>query len=165
MTGIKHSDDSRLENARQILDNYLSLSNHRKTPERYAVLEAVYGMKGLFTMEELYERLERVQFRVSRATLYSTMKLFLELHLVVKHQFSDGMKYEAYHSGANHCYRVCTVCGKTSVFKEPKINAAIDSLKLSRFRKAGFSLYVFGVCSSCQAKITRMKKQKEKKQK
>lgn len=33
---------------RDILTQYLELNNHRKTPERYAILDAVYGIKGLF---------------------------------------------------------------------------------------------------------------------
>ena len=36
-----------------ILDSYLEMNNHRKTPERYAILNAVYGMNGHFTLEEL----------------------------------------------------------------------------------------------------------------
>ena len=38
---------------RQILDGYLDMKGHRKTPERYAILDAVYGMDGHFTLDEL----------------------------------------------------------------------------------------------------------------
>ena len=37
----------------RILDNYLEMNNHRKTPERYAILRAVYNMVGHFTIDEL----------------------------------------------------------------------------------------------------------------
>ena len=30
---------------RVILDNYLESNHHRKTPERYAILDAVYSLK------------------------------------------------------------------------------------------------------------------------
>ena len=43
-----------------ILDNYLEMNNHRKTPERYAILRAVYEMEGHFTLEELGDRLASV---------------------------------------------------------------------------------------------------------
>ena len=43
------------ERAQKILDNYLETNNHRKTPERYAVLESVYSMKGHFSLEALRE--------------------------------------------------------------------------------------------------------------
>ena len=34
----------------RILDNYLETSKHRKTPERYAILNAVYNFNGHFTL-------------------------------------------------------------------------------------------------------------------
>ena len=40
---------------------------------------------------------------------------------------------------------------------------AVDSLRLSRFRKDGFNLYVYGVCSTCQAKLTRKRRQQQAK--
>lgn len=61
----------------QILTNYLELNNRRKTPERYAILEAVYDMDGHFTLDELGEKLsEEDKFPVSRATLYNTLETF-----------------------------------------------------------------------------------------
>ena len=64
--------------AREILDQYLESNQHRKTPERYAVLDAVYSIDGHFTLEELDAELTKRNFRVSRATLYNTMHLFIE---------------------------------------------------------------------------------------
>ena len=74
----------------RILDNYLEMNNHRKTPERYAILRAVYSMDGHFTLEELGAELnETYKFPVSRATLYNTLNLFMELRLVIR-PFRDG---------------------------------------------------------------------------
>lgn len=44
---------------REVLDNYLEMNKHRKTPERYAVLDAVYSLKGHFTLEDLGAQLEK----------------------------------------------------------------------------------------------------------
>ena len=49
--------DNVKESVKSILTNYLELSNHRKTPERFAILDAVYSIDGHFTLEELGERL------------------------------------------------------------------------------------------------------------
>ena len=55
----------------RILDSYLEMNNHRKTPERYAILRAVYETDGHFTLDELGEKLvKEYKFLVSRATLY-----------------------------------------------------------------------------------------------
>ncbi len=144
---------------KQILTSYLELNNHRKTPERYAILNAVYSMDGHFTLEELGERLVNDEhFPVSRATLYNTMRLFMELRLVIRHRFQSTTRYEACYDNNSHCHQICTVCGNVTEVRSPEIIAAVNGLQLKRFRKDGFTLYIYGVCSSCQAKLTRKSK-------
>jgi len=141
---------------RNILASYLEQNNLRKTPERFAILDAVYSIDGHFTLDELSEKLvDEERFPVSRATLYNTLKLFMELRLVIRHRFQGSTKYEACYDNNSHCHQICTMCGKVTEFKSQKINSAINALKLRRFRKDGFSLYIYGICSTCQAKLTR----------
>ena len=149
--------------AERILDNYMAMSNHRKTPERYAILRAVYGIDGHFTLDELGEKLaEEYKFPVSRATLYNTLNLFLELRLVIRHRFQGTTKYESCYAGTGHCHQICTVCGKVTEVKVPEITETIDQIHLKRFLKDGFSLFIYGICSTCQSAITRKtKKTKE----
>jgi len=147
----------------QILTNYLELNNRRKTPERYAILEAVYDMNGHFTLDELGEKLsEEDKFPVSRATLYNTLKLFLELRLVVRHRFQGTTRYEACYDNNGHSHQVCTMCGKVTEIKSAEITKTINKQRLKRFHKDGFALYIYGICSTCQAKITRQKRQQKK---
>jgi Fur family ferric uptake transcriptional regulator len=142
---------------RSILTNYLEQNSLRKTPERFAILDAVYDFDNHFTLEELSDKLnDEERFPVSRATLYNTLKLFLELRLVIRHRFQGTTKYEACYDNDSHCHQICTVCGKVTEFKSIQITRAINSLHLRRFRKDGFTLYVYGICSTCQAKLTRM---------
>ena len=139
-----------------ILDSYLEMNNHRKTPERYAVLRAVYSFEGHFTLDELGSRLvDEYRFPVSRATLYNTLNLFLELRLVVRHRFQGVTKYEACYAARNHCHQICTVCSRVTEVSSPEITAAIEQMHLKRFRKDGYTLYIYGICSTCQAAITR----------
>ena len=132
----------------QILDSYLEMNNHRKTPERYTILKAIYNIEGHFSLEELSEKLVRdYNFPVSRATLYNTLNLFLELRLVIRHRFQ----------GSTNSHQICTVCGKVIEVKSPELAEAIEKMHLRRFRKDGFTLYIYGICSTCQAKITKKK--------
>ena len=148
---------------RQILTNYLEMNNHRKTPERYAILDAIYETNGHFTLEELSENLSKnYKFPVSRATLYNTLKLFMELRLVIRHRFQGQTKYEACYDNNSHSHQICTVCGKVTEIKSPQISESISNMHLKRFRKDGYSLYIYGICSTCQAKITRTKSQQKK---
>ena len=148
---------------RNILTSYLELNNHRKTPERYAILDAVYSINGHFTLEELGDKLNgELNFPVSRATLYNTLKLFMELRLVIRHRFQGQTKYEACYAGNSHCHQICTMCGKVTEIRSATIAKAIDSVHLKRFRKDGYSLYIYGICSTCQAKLTRQATNKNK---
>ncbi len=145
-----------------ILNNYLEMNNHRKTPERYAVLKAVYSIEGHFTLDELGQKLaDEYRFPVSRATLYNTLNLFMELRLVIRHRFQGTTKYEACYAGESHCHQICTVCGKVTEVMAPEITEAINQLHLKRFRKDGYSLYVYGICSTCQAVFTRRSKKQK----
>lgn len=155
----KHNsmDKQAKEDVRQILTAYLETNNRRKTPERFAILDAVYSMRGHFTLNELSNYLVAHNFRVSRATLYSTIKLFYELRLVIPHHLQEGTMYEACYKNGDHIHQICTVCGKVIEVKSPELMEVLDEIKLKRFRKNAFSLYIYGICSSCQARITRLK--------
>ena len=114
-----------------------------------------------FTLEELGVYLEKMNFRVSRATLYNTMRLFIRLRLVVRHRYIGRTVYEAYYENGDHCHQVCTICGKVLEVKDPQIGTVINSIKLHRFRKDGFALYIYGICSTCQSRISRLKKKEQ----
>lgn len=159
--------ESAFDAVERILDNYLEMNHHRKTPERYKILKAIYDIHGHFTLEELNGKLASdMGFPVSRATLYNTLNLFLELRLVTRHRFHGSTKYEACYDNNSHCHQICTMCGKVTEVKSPEIINAVESMHLKRFRKDGFTLYVYGVCSVCQSKMTKRKKSKiEKKEK
>lgn len=143
--------------AKQILSNYIEQNRCRKTPERFAVLEAAYSFASYFSIQELDDRLEKMNFPVSRATLYNTLKMLLGLHLVVCQRIQGGMRYKAGVTG-DRCLQVCTVCGKVTEVKTPELADVLDGIRLKRFRKESFSVYIYGTCSTCQAMLTRQKR-------
>lgn len=138
---------------RGVLTEYLEANNCRKTPERFAILDAVYNLGGYFTIEEVKNRLAENNFHVSRGTLFNTLRLFVELRLVIRHKFQTGTRYEACYATDNHCHQICTICGKVQEVDIPDISDILSKTKMKRFRKDRYSLYVYGVCASCQHRI------------
>ena len=112
---------------RGILEGYLEMNNHRKTSERFAILDAVYDMQSHFSLDDLGAKMEAINFRVSRATLYNTMRLFIELRLVVRHRFIGQTKYEACFNNEDHIHQICTVCGSVTEIEANEITDAIGN--------------------------------------
>ena len=83
------------------------------------------------------------------------------MRLVIRHRFQGTTRYEACYDNNSHCHQVCTICGKVTEFKSIAIARAINGVRSKRFRKDGFSLYVYGVCSTCQAKLTKQQRKQE----
>lgn len=110
------------DTVKQILTEYLTLHGHRKTPERYAILETIYSIEGHFSIDYLYSLMdEKSNFRVSRATLYNTILLLVKAHLVVKHQFGNKSQYERSYNRETHHHQICTQCGKVTEFKNEEL--------------------------------------------
>ena len=149
--------------ARLQLDSYLEMNNHRKTPERYAILEAVFGINVHFSLDELSAYLENEKnFPVSRPTLYNTMRLFMELRLVLRHNIQGKTKYETCYNSGNHVHQICTSCGKVTEVPAQIMEDEFMKVKFKRFRPEGFAMYIYGICSRCQAQLTRQKRTEKK---
>ena len=84
-------------------------------------------------------------------------RYMMSLHLVVSLRREDGVRYKACYAD-NRCVQVCTICGKAKDVKAAEVVDAFVNLRLKRFRKEGFSMYIYGICSTCQARLTRQKK-------
>lgn len=151
-------EDKIKDTVKQVLTEYLEKNGHRKTPERYAILDTIYSIKGHFNIETLYLQMaEKEKFRVSRATLYNTIILLIDAGLVIKHQFGNTSQYERSYNNETHHHIICTSCGKVSEFEDDNLKQAVSQSKLKGFQVSHYSLYIYGLCSKC---ISKRKKKK-----
>ena len=152
------------QQVREQFTEYLALHKHRKTPERFAILDYIYSSKGHFDMDSLYQSMIDVNFRVSRATLYNTIQLLQDCGLVVKHQFGDNTsKYERVYGNENHNHLICTTCGEVREIRQCDLMTPIQLKKIRKFTVSYYCMYIYGTCSKCMhAKRQEMKRLGEK---
>lgn len=149
------------ETVRGTFEQYLQSKGLRKTQERFAILDAIYSIEGHFTMEELMEVMELNKFYVSRATLYNTMELLTDAHLVIRHKFDNSSQYEKSFNMTTHFHRICMSCGSVTEVRDEKLRRVIENTHSKGFSIAHTSLYMYGTCSKCMA----AKRRRENKQK
>ncbi len=101
------------------LESYLNNHGLKMTEQRKVILEALVSLDHHVSLDELHSVVQQVKSGVGVATIYRTMKLFVDAEIVTEHRFDDGKcRYELAHEGDHHDHLICTRCGLIIEFED-----------------------------------------------
>ncbi|CAH0418180.1 Fur family transcriptional regulator [Periweissella ghanensis] len=137
-----------LENA---LD-FLRQKGLRITRQRSLILNYLITQHNHPTAEEIFNTLKAADANLSLATVYNTLDLFIEHHLVVNLASNDDKQHFDYFAHP-HYHVICSVCGRIEDVFDFSFNPLLDHAQAhTDYQIDHAAVEVFGVCPTCQAK-------------
>ena len=145
---------NQLEEVREHFADYLKAHHLRRTPERFAVLEALYATSDHIDADALFARLKAEGVQLSRATVYNTLDVLIACDLAVRHQFGQQQsRYERAYAYWQHDHLICLDCGEIMEFCDPRIQNIQDTVsEIYEIEVVRHALTMYGNCrnESCE---------------
>lgn len=112
-----------------VFRRFLKSRSLKYTPERAGVLDAIIESGGAFEVDDLLDELRGAGHRVSKATVYRTIRLLQEAGIVTPAAFDPrGSRYELVYGGDDHDIMVCVRTGRRVPIEAPELAALRERL-------------------------------------
>lgn len=140
------------DHASDDLQQTLREGGYRLTPQRQLVLQAVASL-GHSTPDEIAAEVQRTASGVNLSTVYRTLDLLEQLHLVTHTHLGHGAPTYHVADDADHLHLVCRDCGQVQHVDE----SVAEPLETALRNEHGFEADVrhfalYGRCAACRSR-------------
>lgn len=135
------------------------------TNQRLLVLEIMAAHPGEhLTVEEIYELVKKQYPDIGLATIYRTVQVLIDLHVIDRISFDDGFaRYELEDNEPDshrHHHAICRECGQVMSFEDD----LLDNLEQALYDALGFAVTdhevkLYGYCRTCAGAQKQNRKQ------
>jgi Fur family ferric uptake transcriptional regulator len=124
----------------------------RSTRQRDIILDIFLSTHQHVSVEDLYLKVKASYPAIGQATVYRTLKLFVEAGLAREVLLHDGQtRYEHIMAGEHHDHLVCTGCNAIFEFENETIEKLQDEIAARHgFKIRSHKLEIYGLCSACR---------------
>ena len=141
---------------KQKLKAYLKEKGLKSTRQRELILDVFIKNSSHITPEELHRLVSTRSSDIGVATVYRTLKLFVQAQIAAERRFDDNItRYEPRIEGEHHDHMICTVCGHIYEFEDQTIEQRqVDVANQLGMVITSHRLELYGYCkdkSKCDA--------------
>ncbi len=131
-------------------NDVLHKRGYRLTPQRYLVLSVIQEANGHIRLEQIAERVQTLNPRVSLSTIYRTLELLSELDLIQENHLPGEPSHYEMAQGKSHHHLVCKKC-KTMIHLDDALLGDLHERLQGQYHYHTLSLGLLaaGYCDAC----------------
>lgn len=144
---------TKFDEAQARLTSYMRSKGLKVTRQREQILRTFIEVGKHVGIEELLWLVRQTSPGIGHATVYRTMRLFVEAGIAEERRFNSGASLYEHSEGDEHHHDhiICTSCGRIVEFENTEIERLQDEVAAELgFRLTSHKMELYGLCSACQ---------------
>jgi Fur family transcriptional regulator, ferric uptake regulator len=129
---------------------FLEIRGEKLTEPRRILVRHIFDSHKHFDADELVTELHNSGRRVSRSTVYRTLRLLVEAGLLRELRLTNRTAYEHDYGYPSHDHLHCTECNAIVEFRNDEIRKLREAVSLEHgFLSVGHRFIITGICPAC----------------
>lgn len=130
---------------------FLRTKGYKMTQQRELIFRSFFELGEHISVDELYERVRKLDRSVGYSTVWRNLKLICRVGLAQEVNLGDGVTRYDRVTRAPHGHLYCVKCKKlTEISIAPVVEPLETISRQSRFSPEGYKIEVQGYCEACQ---------------